>query len=397
MNGKTKNIIIGIVGVLVVGLGAFFAIRHFRAPTASIEPETDPGASITLDYTTDEFTYNFLDDYETLSDLSGTETTVAGGTQVNTTKKATTTKKASTTKKATTTAKPGTIVNGAKDDKGNEVTVRNDGSVGIVKPDGSIAASYSYDETGDYFYTDNDPWQRQVGFNKLYDIGAAYVVMYYDTVRFKFTYNNLDWMVQMWKGQYGLLFIGGEIGLYYKNTSTLTEHYNCAESDKEINMQLTLYRDGVSDPLFTRPYAKHWWVTGFVPGKLKSFADRSELKVVAKLEMKDEAMRKAFCKALDGNGFSYVSNININKTEKYTYRGNVVDLVWQYMDQDKKVTTSKTTAAATTTKAPTTATPTTAAPQTAAPTAATVPPTTAPTTAAPTAAPQTAAPSNADV
>lgn len=224
---------------------------------------------------------------------------------------------------------------------GNTVQQKPDGSKDIVKPDGSIALSYSYSEAGNYFYTDDNPWQRNFGFNRLYDIGAVFTVMYLDTFHVYYSHGDYDWMVQFWKGQYGLLFLGGEIGLYYKDPAKTTQHFNCAEENMEINMQMTVYREGYGE-LFTRPYAPHWWTTAFVPGKLKKFSDRTELTMVAKLEFKSEEERAKFCKALekitdvDGNRFQYVSQISKNRPEQYTYNGCTVDLVWRYLDEDRK-------------------------------------------------------------
>lgn len=223
---------------------------------------------------------------------------------------------------------------------GNTIQQKPDGSQNIVKPDGSIALSYSYSAAGNYFYTDDNPWQRNFGFNRLYDIGAVFTVMYLDTFHVYYNHDGYDWMVQFWKGQYGFLFLGGEIGLYYKDPSKTTPHYNCAEENMEINMQMTVYREGYGE-LFTRPYAPHWWTTAFVPGKLKKFTDRTELTMVAKLEFKSEAEREKFCTALekitdvDGNRFQYASQISVSKPEHYTYRGRTVDIVWRYLDEDR--------------------------------------------------------------
>lgn len=244
-------------------------------------------------------------------------------------------------KKPVATTKPSTGSGGQGLSGGNTVQKNPDGSQTIVKPDGTIALSYSYSAAGNYFYTDDNPWQRNFGFNRLYDIGAVFTVMYLDTFHVYYNHGGYDWMVQFWKGQYGLLFLGGEIGLYYKDPGKSTQHFNCAEEDMEINMQMTVYREGYGE-LFTRPYAPHWWTTAFVPGKLKKFPDRTELTMVAKLEFKTEEERAKFCKALekieDGYydfKFEYVSQISKNKPEQYTYNGKTVDLVWRFLDEDR--------------------------------------------------------------
>lgn len=269
---------------------------------------------------------------EVVTDENGEKVTVKKPNKVTTT----TAKKPN----AVATTKPSASAGSQGLSGGNTVQENSDGSQDIVKPDGTIALSYSYSEAGNYFYTDDNPWQRNFGFNRLYDIGAVFTVMYLDTFHVYYSHGDYDWMVQFWKGQYGLLFLGGEIGLYYKDPGKSTMHFNCAEEGMEINMQMTVYREGYGE-LFTRPYAPHWWTTAFVPGKLKRFTDRTELTMVAKLQFKSIEEREKFCKALekitdvDGNRFKYVTHLSVNNPEQYTYSGSTVDLVWRYLDEDR--------------------------------------------------------------
>ena len=349
------------------------------------EPLTNENGEI-IEYFTDEDgnTYEAV----LVTDVNGEVVTGEDGEKVTAaTKPATTTNVASTTKKPASTTKVSTtkknsstgtssnnnsvggISTGDKvGTNNNTVEVDDNGNANIVKSDGTIALSYSYDAVGNYFYTDDDPWQRNFGFNRLYDMGAVFTVMYLDTVHIYYSYGDYDWMVQIWKGQYGFLFLGGEIGLYYKDPNKTTAHYNCATEDMEIMMQMTVYREGYGE-LFTRPYASHWWITAFVPGKLDKFTDRSELTMVAKLTFKTEAEAKVFCKALesctdvDGYRFKEVSSISKNKPETYVRNGATVDFVWRYLDDDRvnpRNTTTATTAAPTTTVVAPTTQPTTA-------------------------------------
>ena len=79
---------------------------------------------------------------------------------------------------------------------------------------------YQYNKAGNYYFTTTDPWQRNFGFNILYDMGAPFVNFYYDTIRCKFRYENKDWLIQFWKGQYGLVFYGCEVGVYTRRQSS---------------------------------------------------------------------------------------------------------------------------------------------------------------------------------
>lgn len=178
--------------------------------------------------------------------------------------------------------------------------------------------SYMFDPEGDYYFTVDDPWQRNFGFNELYDIGAPFIVFYYDTMRCKFNYDNKDWLIQFWKGQYGFVFLGAEIGVYNKPESRTAEHFDCASDEDSLMMSMTFYRKGKE--LLTRDYAKYWWCTGFVPGKLDKFSDRSELSIKCRITMKDYKMLIGMAGALKENG------MELNKD--YTTSGLDMFITW---------------------------------------------------------------------
>lgn len=191
-----------------------------------------------------------------------------------------------------------------------------------LKPNGTLfddgIASYQYNKTGNYYYTNEDPWQRTLGYNEMYDNLAAFTAIFIDTMRCKFRYDNKDWMVQFWKGQYGYVFIGHEIGVYYKPIDRTAEHYDCVSDADSLYMEMNGMRDG--EVLYHRDYGKYWWCTGFVPGKLDKFADRSELQIDARITMKDKEMLAAFVNSLDQNG--------LIRDLDYTVKGLDVYVVW---------------------------------------------------------------------
>ena len=161
--------------------------------------------------------------------------------------------------------------------------------------------SYKFNPGGNFYYTSSDPWQRTLGYTEFYDIGAPFLAIYFDTIRCKFRYADKDWMIQFWKGQYGYVFIGAEIGVYYKPINRTTEFYDCVSDADSLYMSMTCYRDG--SEILSRDYSKYWWCTGFVPGKLDNFSDRSELTVKCRITMKDYKMLLAFTGSLKENGF----------------------------------------------------------------------------------------------
>lgn len=137
------------------------------------------------------------------------------------------------------------------------------GNLNGLKPDGVLfdegMAGFQFNKTGNYYYTNTDPWQRTLGYNEMYDNLAAFTAIFIDTMRCKFRYDNKDWMVQFWKGQYGYVFIGHEIGVYYKPIDRTAEHYDCVSDADSLYMEMNGMRDG--EVLYHRDYGKYWWCT----------------------------------------------------------------------------------------------------------------------------------------
>lgn len=165
---------------------------------------------------------------------------------------------------------------------------------------------YLYDPSEKCFYTASDPWQRLVGYNAIFDVCAPFTFIDFDTVRLDFKYKNKDWRVQLWKGQYGLLFYGCEIGVYTKPADRKLAHYNCASDDELLMMEVDFLQkksNGSWVEKFSRPYGSYWWCTGFVPGNL--FGNFQNLKLDMRITMKDYEMLSGFTSALAKNGIQY--------------------------------------------------------------------------------------------
>lgn len=237
--------------------------------------------------------------------------------------------------------------------------------LGLNALDEGSVLSYKYDPEGEYFYVDDlNSWQQQFGFNPLYDFGAGLTVMYYDTVRIKFSYGtdekgrSKDYMLQLWKGQYGLMFIGSEIGFYEKDKdkaasdSAALDHYECA-TDHLLPMEMVCYRydaNGNLNPLFKSKYARHWWSTGFVPGVLPNFANRSELVVEARITFDDDAMAKVVGDAFKANKFKEISpsQHDIHRADTYYVSGSDVIFTWRRIQHPKEIRFLKNTTRTTT-------------------------------------------------
>ena len=171
---------------------------------------------------------------------------------------------------------------------------------------------YLYDPSGKYFYTADDPWQRNVGYNSIFDTAAPLTFIDFDTVRLRFPYGDKDWMIQLWKGQYGLIFYGAEVGIYTKPKDRVLMHYDCATDDEMLKMSMVFneYKNGSWQQRFTRPYGYYWWCTGFLPGnKAGNF---SVLKLDMRITAKDYDMLKGIKTALEENSIDYkVSGLDV--------------------------------------------------------------------------------------
>ena len=135
---------------------------------------------------------------------------------------------------------------------------------------------FKYSMTDKVFYTAEDAWQRNFGFEETYDNFAGAGAISYDTIRVKFNYQGNEWMIQFWKGQYGLVLIGAEVGLYNrKENATASSYYDFVTDEEKLNMSMKVYRQNAEnqnkyDLLFKRSPSKTWWLTGFTPGTLSA-------------------------------------------------------------------------------------------------------------------------------
>lgn len=171
---------------------------------------------------------------------------------------------------------------------------------------------YLYDPAGRYFYTADDPWQRNIGYNSIFDTAAPLSLINFDTVRLRFPYGNKDWMIQLWKGQYGLIFYGAEVGVYTKPKDRTLMHYDCASDSELLKMSMVFneYKSGKWQERFTRPYGYYWWCTGFLPGN--KFGNFSVLRLDMRITAKDYTMLSGIKSALEQNKIDYkVSGLDL--------------------------------------------------------------------------------------
>lgn len=160
---------------------------------------------------------------------------------------------------------------------------------------------FQYDMQKDMFCSNMHSWQRKMGYGRFYDENAPVFNMDIDSEPFYFLYDGFYWLIEVWKGQYGMS-TGGEVGIY-KTTAQPGRNprdlfYESVPDSERLPMSIVLRKN--NRILFERS-EYHWWLTGF---KLGEFSYRHELCMTVKLTFPNLEMRNAFCEALRENGYS---------------------------------------------------------------------------------------------
>ena len=180
---------------------------------------------------------------------------------------------------------------------------------------GMLGLGYDFSVKELVAYSPVNIWMRNFGFCLFYDIFSYSTPFFnYHTRRYKFDYDGLEWMIQIWKGNY-LISNGGEVGLYNRKPGSVGSYYNCANDEQMMEMTMDIYHG--DELLLHRGPQVHWWLNGFkmsdtiyIPASL-----RMEFSIV----MKDEAMVRAFCNAIKNH---------YRRDATYTVDGLTVSVVW---------------------------------------------------------------------
>lgn len=181
---------------------------------------------------------------------------------------------------------------------------------------GLVGIGFNYNLADLMVYATIDGWMREFGFCIMYDLAANSMPLlwHYVTRRFEFEYDGLEWMIQIWKGNY-LITNGGEVGLYNRTPDKWGSYYNCATDDQLLEMSLQIYHG--DELLVNQEPQYHWWINGF------KMCDRmyipNSLTMHFTIVMPDEEMLNAFCEAMDNH---------YRKDVEYTVDGLKVSVVW---------------------------------------------------------------------
>ena len=179
-------------------------------------------------------------------------------------------------------------------------------------------------------------WQRTCGYHALFDRSAPHFNMVFDCEPVYFDYDGRTWLIEFWKGQYGIN-TGCEIGIYHADTlldesQYETAHFEAASDQELMPVRMRLYRkepanEAAAEPGRITPAelsdsttrkilleeesaqtnvpllqigAAHWWLTAFLPGL---FSQPEDLTMTCSLTFPDFYMQQSFLGALLQSGY----------------------------------------------------------------------------------------------
>lgn len=162
-------------------------------------------------------------------------------------------------------------------------------------------AGFDYDKKQNIFHSRMDAWQRDYGYSSFYDDVSAPLGMIFDCEPVRFEYQGKHWLIEIWKGQYGMT-TGFEIGVYtLKAGSTGPAKdalYRCADDDDMLSMAFIAKKN--NRVLFKRSGVS-WWLTGFMLGE---FSEPEELSMDLAITFKDRDMLLLFGNKLIELGYT---------------------------------------------------------------------------------------------
>ncbi len=118
-----------------------------------------------------------------------------------------------------------------------------------------------------FFSSTVDAPQRQAGYTRLYDYMAPRFQMVFDSLPVYFDYRGRTWLIEFWKGQYGIN-TGAEIGIYHADSIIPESDYknawfSCAEENEMLDCSFRLCK---CENECICNSGRHWWLTAFLVG-----------------------------------------------------------------------------------------------------------------------------------
>lgn len=165
---------------------------------------------------------------------------------------------------------------------------------------------FEFDVNQDIIISKKNCWQKDLGYMDIYDSKAPFFNMVMDALPICFNYDDKEYRIEFWKGQYGIT-TGAEIGVYVRDNFSLPGVFRAVSDEDSIYLQFTLRK---KCELFSR-CDKTWWLTGF---DLGTFSRPRNLRMSICLCFPNSDMLECFIHALINAGIP-CSNIEICDTQ----------------------------------------------------------------------------------
>lgn len=155
---------------------------------------------------------------------------------------------------------------------------------------------YYYDHYKNTFHSTLNAWQRNFGYGQIYDRMAPHFNMIFDCLPVYFDYDGRTWLIEFWKGQYGIN-IGAEIGIYKSDRLLNKDEYDTEIFQSITNDELFPLCMNIScqDEELVCICEHHWWLTAFKMGR---FANPKNLSLDVCLTFPNFTMLNNFVDAL---------------------------------------------------------------------------------------------------
>lgn len=163
---------------------------------------------------------------------------------------------------------------------------------------------FAYFPQDDIFYSIMNGWQRECGYCELYDEASVPLYMIIDCEPIYFNYNGKKWLIEFWKGQYGMT-TGCEIGIYSTAGANFDipgvfngTFFYSATDDEMLHLRFSLFKN---NEIIVKREALHWWLTAF---RLGEFSHPSQLSMEIEITFKDKEMCHCFLDGMKKNGYT---------------------------------------------------------------------------------------------
>lgn len=163
---------------------------------------------------------------------------------------------------------------------------------------------FNYEARQDIFSTTPYAPQKLFGYTTFYDLSAPFFNMVFDYETIYFNYNSRTWLIEMWKGQYGIN-AGCELGIYAADGIVSpdkynTTHFTAADTADWLDIALELYQlsgnQRSSCTSLGHMQSRHWWLTIF---NLGTFARPQDLFVNTAIRFKSCGMMRSFLNSFE--------------------------------------------------------------------------------------------------